>query len=82
MNFVAMPGPEHELWCDLIPKPVVTKLQLRTHCTTVVKSLQIIHNIILPFQLENLSVRDSEKLCSLGLKYLEIITFSCDCEKI
>lgn len=38
VNFVAMPGPEHKLGCDLIPKPVVTKLQLGTHCTIVVGS--------------------------------------------
>lgn len=82
MNFVAgMPGPEHILWYDLIPKPVVTKLQPETPCAIVVKRLQIIHKIIVAFQLEKLIVRDCEKLHSLGLKHLDRTTFSCECEK-
>lgn len=85
MNFVAMPGPECKLWCDLVLKPVITKLQLGTRCTVVVESPQIIHKTILPlqyFQIEKLIVRDCEKVCSLGLKYLERTTFSGEYEKI
>lgn len=48
VKFVAMPVPEQKLWCDLIPKPVVTKLWLWSHCTVTVNNLQVIHKTIPP----------------------------------